>query len=251
MSDAVLNSSALKVRGFVSGRMFNGAGSAGPRRLMILTVAALAVLALIVIVAATGRKAPSNSRDARMKHVDPLPGGLYSTPEQDKLAHEADNAQAQSSLENGVSFTPPMAPSAPLLPAPPQVEKAAPPDGAQLRPVFAGRPAPPKPVPSRSPFRQRWHRTRRRGHRRNRSRRPSALRQRATPKAMRRIPSRLAICSRNGADGHRAPTSCCRPPRRTVSGPPAMVAKAGRRREQRRARGQCPRRPLRLTPSRS
>ena len=147
MSDAVLNFSALKVRGFVSGRMFNGAGSAGPRRLMILTVAALAVLALIDIVAATGRKAPSNSRDARMKHVDPLPGGLYSTPEQDKLAHEADNAQAQSSLENGVSFTPPMAPSAPLLPAPPQVEKAAPPDGAQLRPVFAGRPPPPKPVP--------------------------------------------------------------------------------------------------------
>ena len=147
MSGALLNFSSPKFQRFAPGRMFNASGSAGPRRLMILTVAALAVLALIVIVAATGRKAPSNSRDARMKHVDPLPGGLYSTPEQDKLAHEADNAQAQSSLENGVSFTPPMAPSAPLLPAPPQVEKAAPPDGAQLRPVFAGRPAPPKPVP--------------------------------------------------------------------------------------------------------
>ena len=148
MSDAVLNFSALKVRGFVSGRMFNGAGSAGPRRLVILSVSSLAVLALIVVVAATGRNAPSNSRDARMKHVDPLPGGLYSTPEQDALARTADDTQARSSLERGVSFTPPMAPSVPVLPAPPQVEKAAPPDNARPRPVFAGRPAPAsKPVP--------------------------------------------------------------------------------------------------------
>jgi intracellular multiplication protein IcmE len=148
MSGALLNFSALKVRGFVSGRMFNGSGSAGPRRLVILSVSSLAVLALIVVVAATGRHAPSNSRDARMKHVDPLPGGLYSTPEQDALARTADNAQARSSLERGVSFTPPMAPSVPVLPAPPQVEKAAPPDSARPRPVFAGRLAPTsKPVP--------------------------------------------------------------------------------------------------------
>ena len=147
MSGALPNFSALKVRGFVSGRMFNGSGSAGPRRLVILSVSSLAVLALIVVVVATGRHAPSNSRDARMKHVDPLPGGLYSTPEQDALARTADNAQAQSSLERGVSFTPPMAPSVLVLPAPPQVEKVAPPDSARPRPVFAGRPAPPKPVP--------------------------------------------------------------------------------------------------------
>jgi intracellular multiplication protein IcmE len=148
MSGALLNFSSLKVWGFVSGRMFNGSGSAGPRRLVILSVSSLAVLALIVVVAATGRHAPSNSRDARMKHVDPLPGGLYSTPEQDALARTADNAQARSSLGRGVSFTPPMAPSVPVLPASPQVEKAAPPDSARPRPVFAGRPAPAsKPVP--------------------------------------------------------------------------------------------------------
>jgi intracellular multiplication protein IcmE len=115
---------------------------------MILAVAALAVLTLIVVVAATGRHTPPNSHDARMKHVDPLPGGLYSTPEQLALARKADNAHAQSSLEKGVSFTPPMAPSVPVLPAPPQVEKAAPPDSARPRPMFAGRPAPAsKPVP--------------------------------------------------------------------------------------------------------
>jgi intracellular multiplication protein IcmE len=114
---------------------------------MILAVAALAVLALVVVVTMTGRNVPANSHDARMKHVDPLPGGLNSTPEQDALARTADGARAQSSLENGVSFTPPMAPSVPVLPAPPQVEKAAPPDGAQPRPVFAGRPSKPVPVP--------------------------------------------------------------------------------------------------------
>jgi intracellular multiplication protein IcmE len=148
MSGARLNFGDPKVLGFLPGRIFNGAGSAGPRRLMILAVGALTVLALVVAVAMTGRNAPSNSRDARMKHVDPLPGGLYSTPEQEALARAADNAQARSSLEKGVSFTPPIAPSVPVLPAPPQVEKAAPPDSARPRPVFAGRPAPvSKPVP--------------------------------------------------------------------------------------------------------
>ena len=148
MSSALLNFGIPKVPGFLSARIFNGAGSAGPRRLMILAVGALAVLALVVAVAMTGRNAPSNSRDARMKHVDPLPGGLYGTPEQEALARTADNAQARSSLEKGVSFTPPIAPSVPLLPAPPQVEKATPPDSARSRPVFAGRPASAsKPVP--------------------------------------------------------------------------------------------------------
>jgi len=153
MSGALLNLGSLKFPGLLSGRIFNGSGSAGPRRLMILTVAALTVLALVVAVALTGRNAPANSRDARMKHVDPLPGGLNSTPEQDALARTADNARAQSSLEKGVSFTPPMAPSVSVLPAPSQVEKAAPPDTARPQPIFAGRPAPAsRPVPVRVAF---------------------------------------------------------------------------------------------------
>jgi len=141
MPGRLLNFHSPQFARFVSGRIFNASGSAGPRRLMILAVAALAVVTLIVVVAATGRYAPSNSDDARMKHVDPLPGGLYSTPEQLALARTADNVQARSSLEKGVSFTPPMAPSVPVLPPVPQVEKAAPPAAAPPRPVFAGRPA--------------------------------------------------------------------------------------------------------------
>ena len=142
MSGALLNLGSLKFPGLLSGRIFNGSANNGPRRLMILAVATLAVLALVVVVALTGRNDPANSHDARMKHVDPLPGGLNSTPEQDALARTADNARAQSSLEKGVSFTPPMAPSVPVLPAPPQVEKAAPQNTARPQPVFAGRPAP-------------------------------------------------------------------------------------------------------------
>jgi intracellular multiplication protein IcmE len=147
MSGALLNLGSLKFPGLLSGRIFNGSANAGPRRLMILTIAALAVLALVVVVAMTGRNVPANSHDARMRHVDPLPGGLNSTPEQLALARTADNARAQSSLEKGVSFTPPMAPSVPVLPAPPQVEKAAPPDTTRPRPVFAGRPSKPVPIP--------------------------------------------------------------------------------------------------------
>jgi intracellular multiplication protein IcmE len=148
MSGALFNFGSPKFRGFPSGQIFNASGSAGPRRLMILTAAALAVLALVVVVAMTGRHAPANSQDARMKHVDPLPGGLNSTPEQDALARTADNARAQSSLERGVSFTPPMAPSVPVLPPPSQVEKAAAPDTARHQLAFAGRPAPAsRPVP--------------------------------------------------------------------------------------------------------
>jgi intracellular multiplication protein IcmE len=153
MSGALLNFGSPKFPGSLSGRIFNASGGAGPRRLVILTVAALAVVALVVVVAMTGRDAPANSHDARMKHVDPLPGGLYSTPEQAALARTADGARAQSSLERGASFTPPMAPSVPVLPPPSQVEKAAPQDTARHQPVFTGRPAPAsRPVPVRVAF---------------------------------------------------------------------------------------------------
>jgi intracellular multiplication protein IcmE len=123
--------------------VLSASGNAGPRRLVILTVAALAVLALVVVVATIGRHAPATSKDARMKPVDPLPGGLYSTPEQDALAHLADDTRAQAALQKGVSFTPPMAPSVRVLAPPPQVEQAAPQVNVQHRPVFVGRSSPP------------------------------------------------------------------------------------------------------------
>lgn len=124
-----------------AGGVLNASGSAGPRRLMVFVLILLGLVVLVVVVATTGTQAPVLSRDARMKRVDPLPGGLYSTPEQDALAIKANTAQANAALNKGVSFTPPMAPSEPALPPPPRVEQAAlhPPERHQ--PIFVGRPA--------------------------------------------------------------------------------------------------------------
>ena len=110
-----------------SGSLLNRSGNAGPRRLLIIIVSGLAVIVLIVLVTITGQYAPRASRDARMAAVDPLPGGLHSTPEQDALAQVANDDEAGKALRRGTSFTPPMAPSVPAVPPPPKVEQAEPP----------------------------------------------------------------------------------------------------------------------------
>ncbi len=150
----------------LSGGLLNASGRAGPRRLAVLIAGLLAVIALVFIIAASGRQAQVLSRDARMQRVDPLPGGLHSTPEQDAIALQANDAQARAALQKGVSFTPQIAPSQLVSPPPPRVEQAAParpaavarPPAAAQRPVQAVFPAPlpaeaglpgvqPRPVP--------------------------------------------------------------------------------------------------------
>lgn len=116
----------------------NGSGAAGPRRLMLLAGSALGIVALVVAVAASGSPTPLASRDARMKPVDPLPGGLNSTPEQDALARKVDTERAEAALKRGTSYTPPIAPSQLVLPAPLRVEQPDP-----LPPTALPRPAPP------------------------------------------------------------------------------------------------------------
>jgi len=120
--------------------VFNAADNAGPRRLMFLVIAGLAVLALVVVVATTGRHLAGVSRDAHMKPVDPLPGGLQATPEEEALAHQAGDARAQAALGAGGSFTPPLAASVRVLAPPPEVEQAVPQPVVHPHPVFAGRP---------------------------------------------------------------------------------------------------------------
>jgi intracellular multiplication protein IcmE len=126
----------------VLGRLavFNAAGNAGPRRLMFLVIAGLAVLALVVVVATTGRHLAGVSRDAHMKPVDPLPGGLHATPQEEALAHQAGDARAQAALGAGGSFTPPLAASVRVLAPPPEVEQAVPQPLVHPHPIFAGRP---------------------------------------------------------------------------------------------------------------
>ena len=68
--------------------------SAGPRRLAVIAMSGTAIVALVVVVALSGHRAVPVSQDARMKPVDPLPGGLHSTPEMNALGFEADTQQA-------------------------------------------------------------------------------------------------------------------------------------------------------------
>jgi len=129
----------------------NATGAAGPRRLIVFALAGTSLAGLVAVVAFSGRPPEFQSRDARMKEVDPLPGGLHSTPEQDALARKADSGRAQAALQRGVSFTPPMAPSQLVLPGPLQVDQpvllASIPSHGEPVAVPAPRPAPP-PLPA-------------------------------------------------------------------------------------------------------
>lgn len=106
--------------------LLSGAGRAGPRRLAMIALAGTALVAVGALVVFSGTSQPPVSRDASMKPVDALPGGLHSTPEMNALAFQADTKQAEDALRRGQSYTPAMAPSVPVFPAPPKVEQPAP-----------------------------------------------------------------------------------------------------------------------------
>ena len=121
----------------------SGVGRAGPRRLVVISVMGLVVVGLVVAVAMGGHHVPPFSQDARMKSVDPLPGGLHGTPEQSALARVADTHHAESAMAKGKSYTPPIAPSVPVIDAPSEVQQAGPRSDPPLQPHFVTRPAPP------------------------------------------------------------------------------------------------------------
>ncbi|MDE1905067.1 MAG: hypothetical protein KGH75_01270 [Rhodospirillales bacterium] len=101
-----------------SGSILTSAGQAGPRRLLVIGVSGLVLATMAVIVITSGHHVQRFSQDAHMKPIDPLPAGLHSTPEQDQLALQADTAHADTALSKGNSYTPPLAPSASVIPAP-------------------------------------------------------------------------------------------------------------------------------------
>jgi intracellular multiplication protein IcmE len=87
-------------------------------------VSALAIGAVVIGVTFSGKAKPAVSAVARMQSVDPNPGGLNSNQEQDALARRANDTAANTALTKGVSYTPPMAPSVPVVndtPPPPPV----------------------------------------------------------------------------------------------------------------------------------
>jgi intracellular multiplication protein IcmE len=149
MSGAVSDALAFLRRAprLPSGGIFNASGRAGPRRLVVMVATVVAVLAVIVFVTLSGRTVPTVSRDARLGAIDPLPGGLHSTPEQDALLLSVTDEQARRAMQKGVSYTPAMAPSQPAQPLPPPAEPVpiAAPAPVPQTPRAVGRP--PRPVP--------------------------------------------------------------------------------------------------------
>lgn len=101
----------LPFRGAFKARALNPAASAGPRRLAAILLGGTAVVALVTAVSMTGTRAPPRSQVAGMPVVDPLPGGLHSNPQQDKLALRNAQEQAAQASQTGRSYTPPMAAS--------------------------------------------------------------------------------------------------------------------------------------------
>jgi intracellular multiplication protein IcmE len=129
------------------GSIFNRSAYAGPRRFLIIGGGVVVVAAAIVYVSLSGSRSPLTSQIARLPAVNPLPGGLRSNPEQDKLALVTNQEQADQAARRGLSYTPPIAASKPLksLPAPaPLVAPAAPAPVAPPapRPITLATPAP-------------------------------------------------------------------------------------------------------------
>ena len=90
---------------------FNGAGAAGPRR--ILTFAGVAAVLVAAVVGLTLRETthPPVSRPGRLPQADPLPGGPNSNPYQDALAMRSNQEEAAKQQAAGQSYTPQIAPS--------------------------------------------------------------------------------------------------------------------------------------------
>ena len=134
-----------------AGRVFNHSGSAGPRRLAAIMLVGTATLAVVLGVVFMGRQQPQLSQDARLMRMDPLPGGLHSTPEQDALGLAANDQEAEAALRKGTSYTPPMAPSQPSSALAPHVDLPVPAAHAPSQPVFVGRAPRPLPRPYTPP----------------------------------------------------------------------------------------------------
>ena len=142
MSDAAMPDKPSRIRRGIWG----GAGRAGPRRLLIIGVSGLAVAAILVGVTFDGKKKPLVSYDARMQAVNANPAGLNSDPEQNALARRANDTAANTALNKGVSYTPPLAPSVPVVldtPASQPTPASATPLPAEHFPALAPPPPPP------------------------------------------------------------------------------------------------------------
>ena len=87
---------------------------AGPRRFLVISGIGAVVFGAIVVVSFSGSTSTSQSLKARVPGVNPLPGGLNSTPNQDKLSLLANQEQADQAARQGRSYSPPIPASHPI-----------------------------------------------------------------------------------------------------------------------------------------
>ena len=99
---------------FGRGGVLNKTGRASPTRLALAGGGAILLLGIIVVVSFMGQAEPLQSQTARMPPVNPLPGGMNTNPNQDRMALQHNQEQAAAADREGRSFTPQMAPSKPL-----------------------------------------------------------------------------------------------------------------------------------------
>ncbi len=115
---------------------FNRSAYAGPRRFLVIGGIGAVVLGAIVVVSFSGTTPPPQSLTARMPSVDPLPGGMNSTPNQDKLSLLTNQEQADQAARQGRSYSPPIPASHPTSSA------SVPPWAPPVQPVVAHMPDP-------------------------------------------------------------------------------------------------------------
>lgn len=134
----------------------NSAGKGGPWRLIAITVAVVGMVGLVIGLSIRSEEKSAESQVAKMKPMNLLPGGLQSTPAQEKLRIKHADAEAEKARTQAASYTPAMPGSKPLqahevgldaeadpLPAP---QPAAPP------PVRLVMPGPPPYTPPAKPI---------------------------------------------------------------------------------------------------
>jgi intracellular multiplication protein IcmE len=112
MSEAAMPKKPVR---FAKSGIFSSAGRAGPRRLLIIGISGGALIAGMAFLTFDGKSKPLTSAVARMQAVNANPGGLFSDPEQNALARTANDEAANMALAKGVSYTPPIAPSVPVI----------------------------------------------------------------------------------------------------------------------------------------
>ena len=99
---------------FGRGGLLNKTGRASPTRLALLGGTGVLILGTIVVVSFMGQAEPPQSQTPPMPRVNPLPGGMNTNANQDRLSLIHNQEQAEAAAREGRSFTPPLAPSKPL-----------------------------------------------------------------------------------------------------------------------------------------